>query len=144
MVYLTNPATRDEDRKTVHELFDDAEGVSAVIDAKDFPSLGLPDPATHPGMSDMVIAAKDGYGVGGAFKGKGLIQEHSPKGTHGYLSTEPKMNALFVASGAGIKPGAKLESVENVDVAPTAARLLGVPLEDASGRVLTEILKDSK
>ena len=63
-------------------------------------------------------------------------------GSHGYLSTEPKMNALFVASGAGIRAGAKLDAVDNTDVAPTVARLLGVPPDRAAGRVLAEILDD--
>lgn len=144
LVYLTDPATREEDRKAVHGLFDEAEGVAAVLDPADFPRYGLPDPEGHPGMADMVIAAKDGYAVGGAFKGDGLIQPHAPKGTHGYLSTEPKMNALFVASGAGVAPGSRLPSVENVDVAPTAAHLLGVPIGEPTGRVLTEILAGSK
>lgn len=144
LVYLTDPATKDEDRQAVHRLFDEAEGVAAVLDPADFARYGLPSPDGHSGMADMIIAAKDGYGVGGAFNGKGLIQEHTQKGTHGYLSTEPKMNALFVASGAGIKPGAKLPTVENVDVAPTIAHLLGVPLEEPAGRVLEEFLTDAK
>ena len=54
------------------------------------------------------------------------------------------MNALFVASGAGIKASNTLATVENVDVAPTIARLLGVTLENASGRVIEEILMDPK
>ncbi len=147
LVYLTEPATREEDRATVHKLFDKAEGVTAVLDPADFPRYGLPDPKDHPGMADMVIAVGDGYGVGGSFKGKGLIQENSPPhGSHGYLSTEPKMNALFVAAGAGIKPGVKLPTIENVDVAPTIARILDVPLANPKpvGRVLSEILSESK
>jgi arylsulfatase A-like enzyme len=144
LVYLTDPSTKEEDRKAVRALFEGAEGISGVFDPADFPRLGLPDPETHPGMADMVIAAKDGYGVGGAVKGEGLIQEHAQRGSHGYLSTEPKMNALFVASGAGVRPGSSLQSVENVDVAPTAAHLLGVPLEGATGRVLSELLQDSE
>ncbi|WP_337176603.1 ectonucleotide pyrophosphatase/phosphodiesterase [Paludisphaera sp.] len=144
LVYLANPATKEEDRQKVRELFETAEGISGVFDPADFPGLGLPDPASHPAMADMVIAAKDGYGVGGAVKGQGLIQEHAQRGSHGYISTEPKMKALFVASGAGIKPGAKLPAVNNIDVAPTAAHLLGIPLDDAPGRVLAEFLTDSK
>jgi hypothetical protein len=35
----------------------------------------------------------------------------------------------------------KLEAVDNVDVAPTAAALLGVTLKNVDGRVLTEILQ---
>lgn len=144
MVYLTDPATRDEDRKTVHRLFENAEGVAAVIDPVDFPRLGLPKPEDHPGMSDVIIAVKDGYGVGGAFNGDELVQEHAQKGSHGYLSTEPKMNALFVASGTGIKPGARLPFVENIDIAATAADLLGAPLAKPTGRVLAEILASPK
>jgi len=53
---------------------------------------------------------------------------------------EPKMNAIFVAAGAGIKAGTKVPTVANIDVAPTIARLLGTSLKNASGRVLEEIL----
>jgi len=144
MVYLTDPSTADQDRATVHRLFDDAEGVAAVLDPDDFPRYHLPRPADHPGMADMIIAVKEGYSVGATAIGDALVQEHKQTGSHGYLSTEPKMNALFVASGAGIKKGAKLPSVENTDVAPTAARLLGVALEGASGRALTEFLDEGR
>ena len=141
MVYLTDPATREQDRATVRRLFEKAEGVTAVLDASDFPGLGLPSPDKHPGMADMIIAVKDGYGVGGSFTGDQLITERrSQGGSHGYLSTEPKMNALFVTAGAGIKPGSKLPKVENVDVTATTAHLLGVKLDQADGRVLTEFL----
>ena len=144
MVYLVDPATADEDRKTVHRLFDGAEGVASVLDASDFPRLHLPKPKDHPGMADMIIAAKEGYSVGGTTNGDTLVAEHKQTGSHGYLSTEPKMNALFVASGSGIKRGAKLPSIENVDVAPTAAHLLGIKLEDVTGRVLDEFLDEGR
>jgi hypothetical protein len=44
-----------------------------------------------------------------------------------------------VALGAGIRRGAKLGALGNIDLAPTVARLLGVPVEQATGRVLSEI-----
>lgn len=144
MVYLIDPATVDQDRATVHRLFDGAEGVAAVLDPADFARYHLPSPEDHPGMADMIIAAKEGYSVGGTTNGDTLIAEHKQNGSHGYLSTEPKMNALFVASGAGIKRGAKLPSVENVDVAPTAAHLLGVKLDNPTGRVLAEFVDESR
>jgi predicted AlkP superfamily pyrophosphatase or phosphodiesterase len=147
MVYLVDPATADENRKTVHRLFDGAEGVASVIDATDFPRLHLPRPEDHPGMADMIIAAKEGYSVAGSTKGDDFVVAHKDDkrtGSHGYLSTEPKMNALFVAWGAGIRRGAKLPSIENVDVAPTAAHLLGVELKDVTGRVLTEFLDEGR
>lgn len=143
MVYLTDPKTAEKDRETVKRLFQDAEGVAAVLGPEDYPRYHLPSPKDHPGMADMVLAAKDGYGVSGAVSGDDFVVPNDPPtGSHGYLSTEPKMNAVFVASGAGVKAGARLETVENVDVAPTVAHLLGVPLKQASGRVLNEILDD--
>ena len=50
------------------------------------------------------------------------------------------MHATFVAAGAGIKPGVQLDLIQNVDVAPTIARLMGLALKDVDGRVLDEIL----
>jgi hypothetical protein len=52
------------------------------------------------------------------------------------------MNAICVASGAGIKSGGSMENVQNIDIAPTVARLLGVSLQQTSGHVLDEILDD--
>ena len=63
-------------------------------------------------------------------------------GYHGYLSTEPKMNALFVAVGPDIKQGHTIGLVDNVDVAPTIAKLLGVTLPNTDGKPLTQILAD--
>ena len=46
---------------------------------------------------------------------------------HGYLSLLPKMNAVFIAWGPGIKPGAKLGLIENIDVAPTILEAAHLP-----------------
>ena len=45
-----------------------------------------------------------------------------------------------MAAGGGIKSGAKIPTFENINVAPTIVRLLGISLKNASGRVLSEIL----
>jgi hypothetical protein len=52
------------------------------------------------------------------------------------------MHATFLAAGAGIKPGVKLDIIKNTDVAPTIAHLLAVPLKDTDGQVLKEILAE--
>jgi PKD repeat protein len=49
-------------------------------------------------------------------------------------------HATFVAAGTGIKPGVQLDLIQNVDVAPTIARLMGLAMKDADGRVVDEIL----
>ncbi len=62
-------------------------------------------------------------------------------GTHGFLPARPSMATGFVAAGAGVRAGVVLPKIQLVDVAPTAARLLGVPAPPVEGRVLTEILR---
>ncbi|MEO6810968.1 MAG: nucleotide pyrophosphatase/phosphodiesterase family protein [Isosphaeraceae bacterium] len=141
LVYLTDPKTADEDRETVRRLFQDAEGIEAIIEPKDYSKYHFPQPDNHQGMADLVLAAKNPYAFSGDASGDTLVTENkTTTGTHGYLSTNPKMNATFVASGAGIKPGATLSTVENTSVAPTVAKLLGVPLKQATGTVLNEVL----
>ena len=54
------------------------------------------------------------------------------------------MNAIFVASGAGIKAGTRAANIENIDVAPTIGRVLGIRLENIAGRVLEEVLQDPR
>jgi predicted AlkP superfamily pyrophosphatase or phosphodiesterase len=62
------------------------------------------------------------------------------RGSHGFDPNLPALHATFVAWGAGIKPGAKLGTIKNIDVAPTIAALLGIPLPGVEGRALEEIL----
>jgi hypothetical protein len=50
------------------------------------------------------------------------------------------LHATFVAWGAGIQPHAKLGSINNVDVAPTIAALLGLRMKDVDGHALENIL----
>ncbi|MBL9201673.1 MAG: hypothetical protein JNL39_14275, partial [Opitutaceae bacterium] len=65
-------------------------------------------------------------------------------GTHGYNSADPELDGIFLASGAGIKKGVKVARVRNLDVAPTIARLLDVPLPSADGKAIEEILAEKK
>ena len=145
MVYLTDPARADRDRETVKKLFRGAEGILAVLEPKDYPRYHLPQPNENPSMGDLVLAAKEGYAFSLDSKGDDFVvpNEMPSAGAHGFLSTEPKMNAIFVAAGAGIRRGAKVSDIDIIDVAPTIARLLGVTLEHASGRVLEEILEEA-
>jgi len=54
------------------------------------------------------------------------------------------MNAVFVAAGAGLRKGVQLGQIDNLDVAPTAAALLGLAMPSADGHVLTEALATAK
>ena len=70
-----------------------------------------------------------------------VVTNETSKGAHGYIQTERQLGASFVISGYGIKKGVVLDDIDNLDVAPTMATLLGVKFKDTDGRVLTEVLK---
>jgi hypothetical protein len=131
------------DRKKVLELLIGKEGIDDVIQPESYASLGLPLLEKNPGMADLIIIARDGYAISGTALGDQFvvpIEGTVNRGYHGYLSTNPNMNAPFIASGRGIKQGIKMGAVENIDIAPTMAHLLGHELPNAEGKVLSEIL----
>ncbi|MDB5347990.1 MAG: Type phosphodiesterase / nucleotide pyrophosphatase [Schlesneria sp.] len=143
MVYLTVPDKIEEDRKKVVDLFRDHEGIAAILTPDDFAKYGLPHPKNYPQMADLILVAKDGYGINANAAGDDVVTiSETTLGTHGFLSTNPKMNATFIAAGVGIQPGVTMDKIENIDVAPTIARLLGVELKGATGKAASQILLD--
>ena len=62
------------------------------------------------------------------------------KGSHGHDPQPAYMHATFISAGAGIKPGVQLDLIQNVDVAPTIAKLMGLSMPSVDGRVLDAIL----
>ena len=118
------------------------EGVEEVIEEKDFAKYGLETADKDSRMPDLILSPKDGYLFSGNAGGEELIVPvESPKGAHGYSPANPLMDATFVISGAGIKKGVVIDKMANIDVAPTMAKLLGLGIKGADGRVLTEVLK---
>ena len=144
MVYLTVPDQADADRKKTIALFQDREEIAQVLTPADFPKYGLPLPSDYPAMADLILVAKDGYGFSATATGDDfVVKSETTVGTHGFPSTNAKMNATFIVSGNGIRQGGEIGVVENIDIAPTIARLLNVPLPNVDGKVLTTILKQS-
>jgi predicted AlkP superfamily pyrophosphatase or phosphodiesterase len=145
LVYLTDPATIKEDRAKVMALMREQEGIAEVLLPEQFAALHLPDPAKNPQMADLILVPQAGYAFSNEAAGESSVTEVTPasgnQGSHGYLSTNPKMNGVFVAWGRGIKPGVKLGIVDNIDVAPTIAELLGEKLPGVDGKVLREVLR---
>lgn len=145
MVYLTNPATKADDRRRVMDLFRSAEGIAEVLEPPSFSQFGYPSPEKNSQMADLVLVPKPGHGFSNNSMGDEAITPvtltSGGLGAHGFLSTNPNMNAVFVTHGRGIKRGAKVGIVDNRDVAPTMAHLLGHKLPGADGKVLAEILE---
>ena len=73
----------------------------------------------------------------------GAVRENlGRKGMHGHLPSAPGNQPLFIGAGPGFKTKTSPVSVRNIDVAPTAARLLNLSWPGATdGRVLQDILQ---
>jgi predicted AlkP superfamily pyrophosphatase or phosphodiesterase len=143
-VYLTDQETLKEDRVKVMELLRNQEGITDILGPEKFAALHLPDPATNRQMADLVLTAKGGYAfTDEVFDEQPVTPLKSPAGSHGFLASDPEMNGIFVVQGRGIRHGVKLAMVNNVDVAPTIAALLGARLPGAEGKVLREILTEA-
>ena len=141
-LYVLDQANRESLIQKLAGMFWDVEGVSVAVRPKDFNRFGLADPTKDSRMADVVLCAKEGYSFSDTAVGEILVTPKTDaiKGSHGYDPNEPRMHGSFVAWGAGIKKGAKVSSINNLDVAPTMAALMGLQMKGVDGRVLKEIL----
>ncbi len=72
-----------------------------------------------------------------------LVTSQGPggEGNHGYRPERREMHAIFYLAGPGVKAGVTVPAIRQIDVAPTLARLLGIPAPaQAAGRVVEELL----
>jgi predicted AlkP superfamily pyrophosphatase or phosphodiesterase len=68
------------------------------------------------------------------------VSTSTEKAANGYLPSRSDMLAIMIISGNGIKPGSQIEYGRLIDIAPTAARLLGLEMLTARGRVYSEVI----
>ncbi|HWZ82296.1 MAG TPA: ectonucleotide pyrophosphatase/phosphodiesterase [Terriglobales bacterium] len=139
MVYITDPAQKAELVPVLRDMLAGVEGVDRVYGVDEFVKLGLPVPAVSDQAPDLVLSAKADYVFSNESEGE--IMTQTVGGTHGYLNTDPKMQAIFIAWGRGVPKGLRLESISNLDVAPTIAALLGIEMKQAKGHAIGEIVK---
>ncbi len=137
MVYVLNDARRSEIMVQLTTELAGIEGVQAVITEAEFAGLGLGSRSEDLRAPDLWIAAESGYSFSDAEEGEEVIVARETRaGTHGYLPDQPDMLATLVISGAGVRPGTRLEKCSSLDVAPTIARLLQVEFPSAEGEAL--------
>ena len=135
-VYLREPEAAALAPK-VRKALEGIEGIDKILEPDNYPPLGLPRPEKDPQFGQMLLSAKTGYSFSGATGGPVTAEVPQQAGSHGYLASDPEMNALFIASGAAVTPGKTLPSVATLDLAPTIANLLGIPLPTAKGKPIS-------
>ena len=125
----------------LRKKFSALEGVAEVAGPERYGALGLPDPSKDRQMADLLLYPKSGYAFTAGNGGPVSTPVISTGGAHGYINTDPELDAIFIASGVGIRAGSVVERIHNMDVAPTIAALLGIQMPaDIQGHVIAEIL----
>ncbi|TWU24371.1 Type I phosphodiesterase / nucleotide pyrophosphatase [Novipirellula galeiformis] len=141
LVYCTHPGEAARAAEDFKQRLIGQEGVADVVLPAAYAKLGLQHPREYRQSPDAVLVAADGYAVSGSVDGETLVasntEARTPLGSHGFLSSLPKMKALCVLSGSGIERGTTLSAVENIDIAPTIASLLELDYPASDGKPLT-------
>jgi predicted AlkP superfamily pyrophosphatase or phosphodiesterase len=136
-VYILDDARREEIAAKLHDQLGRLPGVDAIYAPKDFKQLGQPTAEQDPHAPDLWLAAQSEYSFSDSFAGDNpVVPRASRAGTHGYHPKHADLLGTCVIWGPSIKPGTKLGKVENVQVAPTIAKVLGVELPSATGKPL--------
>jgi predicted AlkP superfamily pyrophosphatase or phosphodiesterase len=140
-LYIRNVSLRATLVPKLKAYFEKLPGVAGAYTNDDAQKLGLPALGSTDQVPDLYLAASPGYAFWGGNDGP-VEQDVQPAGgSHGYLNTDPDMQALFIASGAHIRHGVNLGSITNLQVAPTIAKILGVSLPAARQESLIDALK---
>jgi predicted AlkP superfamily pyrophosphatase or phosphodiesterase len=87
------------------------------------------------------MLAADGYSFADSLaETQVILPSDLPKGAHGHDHLMPNLDGCCVISGAGIAKGKLIDKIQNVDITPTMAHLLGIPFKKADGRVIEAAL----
>lgn len=139
LVYVLG-TDRDALVARMRQLFRGAPGIARVVEPAEYAALGYPAPEQNRQMGQLVLVAADGHSFSGSAEGPAVVDNAQPAGFHGALNSEAAMDAIFVAAGHGIRPGARIDRVSALQVAPTIAALLDLTLPGATGAPIDAIL----
>ena len=139
-LFIRDAARRKELVPKLKAYFASLPGIQNVYTNEEAGALGIPSESSTDQAPQLYLTAAPDYAFGDDLSGP-LTRQHGPLGAHGYPSTMSDMQALFVASGAAVKPGVTLAPISNLRVAPTIARILNVSLPDAKEPALGEVLR---
>lgn len=114
------------DALLVKLMADPAMRISDIARRKDIAALG-----GNPQAAFYVDFQRGAYAAG--FKGAKapLSASSNSKGTHGYFPQSAEMRSTFLIMGEGIAAGKGFGEIDMRSIAPTLARIMGVPLPDA-------------
>lgn len=89
----------------------------------------------------LMLDASPGFGFGEQMTGDEIHVPKNYRGTHGHLPTRAEMRSSLIIYGAGARVGAHMTIARMIDIAPTAAAILGLSFTEIEGSTIAELLK---
>jgi predicted AlkP superfamily pyrophosphatase or phosphodiesterase len=109
--------------------------ISRVLERKEIDKLGsIPN-------AFLMLEAAPGYAFGESLTGDEIAEPKDYRGTHGHLPSRAELRSSLIIFGPGARVGAQMPLARMIDIAPTAAALLGLSFSDAEGQPVTELIK---
>ncbi|MGA2982182.1 MAG: ectonucleotide pyrophosphatase/phosphodiesterase [Terriglobia bacterium] len=122
--WLEEPSADDRRRlATAVDRLRATGAVQAIVDRRQLEALQA-DPD-----AELMIEAAPGFCFSDRLEGPVLSDTSKDRGTHGYLPSHQGMEAMFTAVGRDIAPGKNLGRMSLKQIAPTLARVMGLPAD---------------
>ena len=138
-IRLRDPANRELAQRAERAFTSLADGkykgIFRVVSRAELDAHG-----TYPDAAFFIEPA-EGYYISDGVAGGTVLVGTTRRGAHGFLPTEARMHTGLIIAGAGVRPGVPLPLVRQIDIAPTAARLLGLDMPEADGLPIVGVLK---
>lgn len=125
-------ATLAQVKDILNKLSPEEKKYIRVIDRKKLDEIG-----GNPEVA-LAISGENNASFGGGFEGDALKPGRG--GSHGYFPDFHEIQTGFVAHGPGIKKGAVIKMMNERDIAPTVAKLLGISFPSAAGTIPAGLL----
>jgi arylsulfatase A-like enzyme len=124
--------TLDQVKDILGKLPDDQKKLFRIIDRKRLDAIGA-----NPEVA-LVLSGENNTSFGNAFKGEAI--KPGKGGSHGYFPDFHEIQTGFVAAGPGISKGGVIPVMNERDIAPAIAKLLGLNFPSAAGKIPKELL----
>lgn len=133
-LYLRNPkdqVTLAKVKQILAALPDDQKKLFRIIDRKKLDAVG--------GNPEVALALAGENGTSFDNRLTGTEVRPGKGGAHGYFPDFHEIRTGFVAFGPGIKKGGIISAMNERDVAPAVARMLGLDLKKHDGKIPAEL-----
>jgi len=91
----------------------------------------------------VMLEAAPKYTFGEELTGPEVHDSGDYRGTHGQLPSRADLRSALIVYGEAAKVGAKMPLARMIDIAPTAAGLLGLRFSATEGGPIRELIKES-